>query len=399
MKGLPTHDAPAHKTKKCPFRWLPLLLIVSVFGFYHFQYLKSDDIPSDPLERARFLINHHPLIDTHNDLPWSIRNRKDDVLNVTVLPQSFHTDIVRMREGGLTGQIWSAYIGCEKDLTKKGDFILKTLQQIDIVKQLIKDNPDFAYAAEADDIISLFKQGKISSLIGIEGGHQIDDSLEALRMYYDLGVRYMTLTHGCHTNWADSASMPSLYNGLTDFGIKIVKEMNRIGMMVDISHVSHKTMRDVIKVTRAPLFASHSSSASLCPTERNMPDDVLLAMKDLDGVIMINFWPNLISCSSKATLSQVADHISYISNLVGPEHVGFGGDFDGIDVVTEGLEDVSKYPYLVAELIKRGFSDKDVVNIMGANLIRVLKKTELIAKEMTNVPTDRTRIEFPKTCQ
>ncbi|KAL2913475.1 hypothetical protein HK105_206935 [Polyrhizophydium stewartii] len=342
--------------------------------------------PRSPLDRALRLLDRHPLADGHNDIADKITGLADGAiahLDLTRLPPPYHTDITRLRQGRVGIQAWSAYIPCPSNFTQNAHAIRLTLDRIDLLKRIAAAYPDdFELVGSAAAARRAARAGKIASLIGIEGGHQIAESLTALRMYYDLGVRYMTLTHTCHTSWADSCAPPPLHHGLTPFGADIVREMNRIGMLVDISHVSHETMRDVVNVTRAPLFVSHSSAYGLCANPRNVPDDVLLAMKKHDGIIMINFWPELISCGPTATIAQVADHIEYISKLVGPKHVGFGADFDGLTELTTGLEDVSTYPKLVAELLRRGFSDADVVAITSGNFLRVLEKTEIVARKM-----------------
>jgi membrane dipeptidase len=312
------------------------------------------------------------LIDTHNDLPIKLAwTGKLDLYIQTLDPAIFATDIQRMREGRLSAQFWSGFVPCDDYQKWPGGPVLFTLNQIDLIKRMIKINSDLDLAKSSADIQRIFKSGKIASLIGIEGGHQINGSISVLRQYRELGVLYMTLTHACHTTWSDSCSLPTLHNGLTTFGKEIVQEMNRIGMMVDISHVSHKTMQDVIETTKAPLFASHSSVFSLCNTTRNIPDFVLDAMKTLDGVVMINFWNSLITCNKNATLSDVVAHIEYIRNRVGAQHVGIGADLDGINLedAATGLGDVSRYPHLFAELIRRGFSDEEVIGIMGANFL------------------------------
>ncbi|KAI8905094.1 dipeptidase 2-like protein [Gorgonomyces haynaldii] len=371
--------------------WIPLLLFL---GYQYYRTLK----PEDPLERAIWMTKKHVLLDTHNDLPFKLlasEGGKIDHLDLRNLSSNFNTDLHRMQKGGMGAQVWSGYIPCDPQFVS-GQEVRLSLEMIDLIKRIIKQYPQYLeYAETAKDIVNIKRKQKIASLIGFEGGHQMDGSLSALRMYYDLGVRYMTLTHGCHTSWADSATQfPPVHNGLTDFGRQVVQEMNRLGMMVDLSHVTHKTMRDVIEVTRAPLFFSHSSAHALCPKERNAPDDVLLKMKELDGVIMINFWPALISCQETATLSQVADHIEHIKNLVGAEHIGFGADFDGAPT-SEGLEDVSKYPQLLSELYKRGFTDQEIVGIMGGNFVRVLRKTEEQAHQTKLVENNE---RFNRTC-
>eukprot|EP00842_Homolaphlyctis_polyrhiza_P001855 jgi/Hompol1/2670/HPOL_003013-RA len=366
--------------------WLLFALSVTV----HFDLLPIDSLlgkPKTPLDRAFKILEKHPLIDTHNDFPGKLQEHfKGQIANVdfSSLPQ-FHTDINRLRQGRVASQFWSGYIPCNLDLSLDGNNIAKTLIQMDLIKRFVAQNPDtFEMASTAADIRHIAAQGRIASLIGLEGGHQIQDSMSALRMFYDLGARYMTLTHTCHTSWADSAAQPPIHNGLTPFGFEIIAEMNRLGMMVDISHVSHKVMQDVVNATQAPLFFSHSVAFSLCQVPRNVPDDILLAMKKHDGVIMVSFWSTVIACSNNSTLSQVADHIEYIARIAGPEHVGFGGDIDGIseNTIVTGLEDVSKYPFLIAELLQRGFSEKDVIGIAGGNLLRVLEKTERVAKKL-----------------
>ncbi|KAJ3307152.1 dipeptidase 1 (renal) [Kappamyces sp. JEL0829] len=331
--------------------------------------------PTEPFARAKWLASMHPLIDTHNDLPISMRAKGVVDLDISKLGPEYMTDIARMRMGGMGGQFWSAFTPCPAmSLPTDPSPVKFTLEQIDLIKQIVKANSnDLELATTAADIERIFQAGKIASLIGIEGGHQIDNSTAVLRQYRELGVLYMTLTHSCHTPWADSCTPAPVLGGLSTWGKEIVHEMNRIGMMVDIAHVSHEVMRHVIQVSAAPLFSSHSAAFALCNTTRNIPDFVLEAMAEKDGVIMINFWKALVTCSDRATLKDVADHISYIASVAGPSHIGMGADLDGIGLndVPEGLEDVSKYPYLFAELIKRGFSDHDIVGIMGGNLLRV----------------------------
>lgn len=352
-----------------------LSIIFNVFPF-------KEALPNDPLARALYLMDRHPLIDTHNDLPIKITWSGKKDLDIKNLDESvFATDISRMRKGKMGGQFWSGFVPCEDYQRWPGGPVLFTLNQIDLIKRMTAANDDLQFATTAEGIRAAFKSGKIASLIGIEGGHQINGSLSVLRQYRELGVLYMTLTHACHTSWADSCAKEAIHNGLTDFGKEIVSEMNRIGMLVDISHVSHKVMSDVIETTKAPLFASHSDVYSLCNTTRNIPDFVLDAMGKLDGVIMINFWNALVTCSNKATLEDVANQMEYIRNRVGAKHVGIGADLDGIGLADAavGVADVSRYPFLLAELIKRGFSDEEVVGIMGENLLRVLQKTEDVA--------------------
>ncbi|KAJ3271846.1 hypothetical protein HDV01_006131 [Terramyces sp. JEL0728] len=257
------------------------------------------------------------------------------------------------------------------DLSKQTTAVVDTLKQIDLIKRIVDENEDLEFAYSSSDIKRIFKKGKIASLIGVEGGHQIDDSVEVLRTYYDLGVRYLTLTHFCPTNWADSNEV-EIHNGLTDFGKQIVQEMNRLGMLVDISHVSPKVMRD--------------------------PDDVILAMKEKDGVVMINFFNDIYPDGSQTDIDEVFDRFMHVINLVGTNHVGLGSDFDGLSSYPKGLEDVTTYPALVAKFYDHGFSDKDVIKIIGGNLLRVLAKTEKVAKQVKSQQPLIPTVSFNKRC-
>jgi len=255
------------------------------------------------------------------------------------------------------------------------------------VKKLVRAYPNqLAYALTAQQALQAWKQKKIASLIGMEGGHSIDSSLGALRMFYDLGARYMTLTHNCNTPWADNCYGPTQYNGMTDFGRSVVLEMNRLGMMVDISHVSFDVMRQVLNISRSPVIFSHSNAYALCNHVRNVPDDVLVSLADNGGVVCVVFWSNLVSCNSSvpATVSMVVDHIDYIASIAGIQSIGIGGDYDGTDAFPAGLEDVSGYPLVFAEMVRRGYSDDDIIAVMGGNMLRVLKANEDVAKSLAN---------------
>jgi membrane dipeptidase len=352
----------------------------------------------DPLARARRLHQQTPLIDGHNDYPWALRGldpgRDFAKADISKPVPALMTDIHRLRQGGVGGQFWSVYTPS----TMKGQEAVRvTLEQIDIVHRMAKRWPEtFEMAYTAADAERSFKAGRIGSLIGMEGGHSIDDSLPLLRMFYSLGARYMTLTHNGNLRWADAAADKPAVGGLSKFGEEVVREMNRLGMLVDLSHVSADTMEDALRVSEAPVIFSHSSARALCNVPRNVPDNVLQLTAKNGGVVMVTFVPGFISQAvadfdakpeaerkgqtpPTATLAQVADHIDHIRKVAGIDHIGLGGDFDGITQVVAGLEDVSKYPDLTAELLKRGYKDDDIKKILGLNVLRVMKQAEKVA--------------------
>jgi membrane dipeptidase len=379
------------------------------------------------LERARKLLAESPVIDGHNDLPWEIRNRAQgdlDKLDVSQRQPSepqpaLMTDIPRLKAGGVGGQFWSVYV----PVTMTGaDATAATLEQIDIVHRLIAKYPKtFALALTADDVERAQDDGKIASLIGVEGGHCINGSLAVLRMFYALGARYMTLTHTSNTPWADSATDTPLSNGLSPFGESVVREMNRLGMLVDLSHVAPTTMAAAIRVSQAPVIFSHSSARALTEVPRNVPDDILKQVAANGGVVMVTFVPGFVSTTvaayskreterqtaataeSKgdaaavktimdgwhaanpaphATIRDVADHIDHVKAVAGIDHIGLGSDFDGITSVPVGLEDVSTYPRLIAELLRRGYSDDDIRKITRRNVLRVMRQVEATAARL-----------------
>lgn len=340
---------------------------------------------AEDIARANSLLAINPVIDGHNDLPYQLRLQLRNQIyevDLTQIQERFATDIPRLRKGHVGAQFWSVYVGCNSDYLAWNPSVRETLEQVDVARRMIQLYPqDFELALTADDIRRSIANGKIASLMGMEGGHSIDSSLAALRMFYDLGVRYMTLTHSCHVPWADSCTPAPVYGGLTDFGNQVVLEMNRLGMLVDISHVSADTMRDVLAVTQSPVIFSHSVALSLCNNTRNVPDDVLLKLKSNNGIIMINFVPSFVCCSNSCTMENVADHIMYIASLIGWDNIGIGADYDGADIVS-GLDDVSTYPYLFAELLHRGVSESDLAKVSSGNLIRVLSQVEVIAKSL-----------------
>ena len=329
------------------------------------------------------------------------------------------TDIPRLAAGGVGGQFWSVYVPAE--LTGQ-TAVTATLEQIDVVHQMMRRYPrTFELALTADDVMRIFKRGKVASLIGMEGGHSIDNSLAALRMFHRLGARYMTLTHSKNTPWADSATDDPKAGGLSRFGEAVVGEMNWLGMLVDLSHVSPDTMEDAIRVSQAPVIFSHSSARALTERTRNVPDHILEMVAQKDGVVMVTFVPGFISPAVAAWnerqtaeqtrltglfpadaaavtrgveewtkahpaplahLADVADHIDHIRKVAGVEHIGLGGDFDGITAVPRGLEDVSTYPELTAELLRRGYNEDDVKKILGQNVLRVMREAERVARKL-----------------
>jgi membrane dipeptidase len=374
----------------------------------------------DPMARVRNLHRQVPLIDGHNDYPWALRGldpgRDFAKADITGSVPTLHTDIPRLRQGGVGGQFWSVYVPSSM---QGREAVRATLEQIDIVHRMVARWPQtFGLVRTAAELERVFKSRRIASLIGMEGGHSMDSSLATLRMLHALGAGYMTLTHSANVPWADAATDMPVLGGLSKFGEEVVREMNRLGMLVDLSHVSPDTMADALRVSEAPIIFSHSSARALCDVPRNVPDDVLQMLPKNGGVVMITFVPGFISQAvadhgaqlteaqqsfraqfpnndayvgtamerwraehpePRATLAQVADHIDHVRKVAGIDHIGLGGDFDGISTVIQGLEDVSKYPDLTAELISRGYSDQDIRKILGLNILRVRRRAELVA--------------------
>ena len=374
------------------------------------------------LERARALHKQVPLVDGHNDYPWAVREnvqRDVDKLDIRQSQPSIHTDIARLKAGGVGGQFWSVYVPAE---LQGQAAVTATLEQIDIVHRMLRKYPEtFELALTADDVERIFKKGKIASLIGMEGGHSIDNSLGALRMFHRLGARYMTITHSKNLPWADSATDTPALGGLSAFGEAVVREMNWLGMLVDLSHVSPDTMADAIAVSQAPVIFSHSSARAVTDVPRNVPDNVLRTLPKNGGVVMVTFVPQFLSAkvaewskrqtdetarlqqqfpndeaarkagldawtkgnpAPRATVADAADHIDHIRKVAGIDHIGLGGDYDGITSVPEGLEDVSKYPTLTAELLRRGYKDDDIKKILGLNILRVMRAVEKTAAKL-----------------
>ncbi len=339
----------------------------------------------DPnLARAKAVLEQYPLIDGHNDLPWAIREyakAPHDVLAYDITRRTpGHTDIARLREGMVGAQFWSVYI--PSDL-QPDEFVRVQLEQIDIARQVIDAYPEtFALAGTADDVERIFREGKIASMLGVEGGHAIANSLGVLRTYYDLGARYMTLTHWNTLDWADAATDEPRNDGLSAFGEAVVREMNWLGMLVDLSHVSPATMSDALDVSQAPVIFSHSLARALADVVRNVPDSILERLPANGGVVMVTFVPEYLSPDSTASVATVADHIDYIRDVAGIDHIGIGGDYDGISQEPEGLEDVSTYPVLFAELARRGYSDEEMAKVAGGNILRAMREAEATATRL-----------------
>jgi membrane dipeptidase len=365
---------------------------------------------SQPTIEARDLLRRFPLIDGHNDLPWVLRERGE--LDLARPVAGTHTDLPRLQAGGVGAQFWSVFVPASIG----GDAAVTTvLEQIDRARRMIAAYPQaLGLALTAADVERIFASGRVASLLGAEGGHAIASSLGVLRMLYALGVRYMTLTHNANVGWADSATDQKAAGGLTDFGRDVVREMQRLGMLVDLSHVSPDTMHAALDAAAAPVIFSHSSARALCDNPRNVPDEVLARLPGNGGVCMVTFVPAFVSqeCSDwqaglkaeatrrgldprdfdqldrltpeweathlkpRATLAQVADHIDHVRQVAGVEHVGLGGDFDGTPDVSVGLEDVSAYPALFAELLARGWTEPDCAALAGGNLLRALRAAE-----------------------
>ena len=373
--------------------------------------------------RARDMLGRFPLIDGHNDLPWALRDRARQhghnasqvVFDLEAPAGGLHTDLPRLAAGGIGAQFWSVYVPA----SLAGDgAVTAVLEQIDLARRMIVRYPEaLGIALTADDVEQVFASGRVASLLGAEGGHAIAGSVGVLRTLYALGVRYLTLTHNANVGWADSATDEPQAGGLTGFGRDVVREMQRIGMLVDLAHVSPDTMRDALDVAVAPVIFSHSSARALCDSPRNVPDDVLARLAGNGGVCMVTFVPGFVSqeCADwlaglkaeaarrgldprdlsklfeirpewerehplpRATLTQVADHIDHVRQVAGVGHVGLGGDFDGTEDVTVGLEDVAAYPALFAELLRRGWTEPDCAALAGGNVLRALRAAEVLA--------------------
>jgi len=383
--------------------------------------IRPDALTPDSLARVTELLRRHPLIDGHNDLAWEAREQAGydfDRLDLSQRLGTTQTDLPRLRAGGVGAQFWSVWVPS----TLPADMaVIQTLEQIDAVHQMVARYGDqLGFARSADALEAVFASGRIASLMGAEGGHSIGCSLATLRMLHVLGVRYLTLTHNDNIPWADSATDERACGGLSAFGVEVVREMNRIGMLVDLSHVSADTMRDALSVSEVPVMFSHSSARAVCDMPRNVPDDVLATLGEKAGVCMVTFvadfvspaagrWRNEASAAARAvgvnptdyvafdrftasyrekhakpaaTISQVVAHLEHVRDVAGVDHVGIGGDYDGTTDLPVGLEDVSGYPRLFAALADRGWSDQDLAKLAGANILRVIRAAEAGARDL-----------------
>ncbi|QDT68636.1 Membrane dipeptidase (Peptidase family M19) [Planctomycetes bacterium MalM25] len=394
------------------------LLAFALLSAFTFSAHAEERGPIEVSEEALQLHNSCLLIDGHNDLPWEIRTKGSSnftKLDISRPQPSLQTDLPRAREGGLKAQFWSVWVPAELDGTGKA--FSTTLEQIELVRLMLDRYPDdLEFADTADDIERIAGEGKIASLIGVEGGHCIEESLGSLRKLHELGARYMTLTHGDTISWADSGTDEERNGGLTEFGRGVVSEMNRLGMMVDISHVSVQVMHQAIDTSSAPIIFSHSSSRAVADHPRNVPDDVLRRLPEKDGVVMVNFFSAFVvpaavenyatlfklrrklreegldegAVSSrvaewraknrmpKGTIHDLLDHIDHIAEVAGVEHVGIGSDFDGVSVLPEGLEDVACYPRITQGMLDRGYTPDQIRGVLGGNLLRVMRKAEAV---------------------
>jgi membrane dipeptidase len=412
----------------------PARLFAAMFLLASAAVAQTDAIAA----RVDRILREVPLVDGHNDLPEQYEERvKNHLAQIDIrqdqskLTPALHTDIPRMRQGRVGGQFWSVYVPA----TLKGaDAVRAVLDQIDVVHRLEALYPDtFEPARTADDVVRIHRSGKIASLIGVEGGHSIGNSLAVLRQLYAAGARYMTITHSANNDWADSATADPVHGGLTPFGKQVIAEMNRLGMLVDLSHVAPKTMHDILNVAAAPVIFSHSSARALTDHPRNVPDDVLRRVKEKDGVVMITWVPGFVSekvrahgaakdaeearlkalyrgqpeklkaelarweaanPAPRATVKDVGDHVDHVVRVAGADHVGLGADLDGITTTPEGLDSVAAYPTLFSELVRRGYTDDQLKGIAGGNVLRVMRKVEAVAARLKKErPPSDVRIE------
>jgi membrane dipeptidase len=408
-----------------------VLLLVACFvvgvcpGFVALGEESADSHDKPPVElsdRARRIHSQALVIDGHNDLPWELRKQGSlsfERLDLAKPQSTLHTDISRLRQGGIGAQFWSVYVPAST--AYDGTALIATLEQIEMVDAMIVRYPEtFELALTVDDIERIHAAGRIASLIGVEGGHSIENSLNVLRQLYRLGARYMTLTHSDTLDWADSATDKPRHGGLTPFGEDVVREMNRLGMMVDLSHVSPDTMKQTLRVTQAPVIFSHSSARAIADHPRNVPDDVLKLLAENGGVVMVNFYSGFVVPESAqrsvrrmehkeqlkeslddvnvqaamsrwdtqhpmqpGTIHDVIDHIDHIVQVAGVEHVGLGSDYDGVSTLPRQLEDVSSFPLITQALLDRGYREEDILKILGGNVLRVMRQVERASERIS----------------
>ena len=377
--------------------------------------------PAAPSARISALLEHHPVLDGHNDLLWAARDEVGydfDRLDLAAGTTSTHTDIPRLRRGGVGAQFWSVFVPAS---LSGDDAVSATLEQVDAGHQMVaRYAAELAFARTADEVEAAWATGRIASLLGAEGGHSINCSLATLRMLHVLGVRYLTLTHNSNVPWADSATDDPAVGGLSRFGVEVVREMNRIGMLVDLSHVSADTMRDALRASEVPVVFSHSSARAVCDSPRNAPDDVLESLRDNGGVCMVTFVPKFVNPDAAAwhaqavaeaasqgirqadaaafspfyreyrartpepvaSLEDVVRHCEHIREVAGIDHIGVGGDYDGVEVLPQGMEDVTAYPRLLDALAERGWSDDDLAKLTSGNILRVMRDAESGARTL-----------------
>ncbi len=385
----------------CSFLWISCLILLNMLS----SHLWAQSIDPKDLEQVNRILKEVPLFDGHNDLPWQMRKRfKNQISQINLLEDQsqrepfLHTDLPRLKKGGVQAQFWSVYVPPFDPAMA----FLAVVEQIDVVKRIIEKYPnDLVLAKSAQDVENIHQQGKIASLIGMEGGHSMGHSMAALRQLYELGARYMTLTHNQTHLWADSAADEAKHGGLSPFGVEVIQEMNRLGMMVDLSHVSEDTMRDALLHSSAPVIFSHSATKAICHHHRNASDEVLKLLQKNQGVMMVIFLPEFLSCEYRdwtkakegvkhselsnwlishpepiVDVRHVIAHIDHIKNTIGIDHIALGGDYDGMSTGPRGLEDVSGYKLLLASLLQKGYQEEEVKKIVGLNMLRVMKAVE-----------------------
>ncbi|XP_034483217.1 dipeptidase 1-like [Drosophila innubila] len=409
-------SGPAHKTRRGSWMFaltlvsaICLLAIAATLAYQHFLMSPSRNSHAQRLRIVRRILREVPLVDGHNNFAWNVRKYAHSSLELVHLshdidhksiwsrPAWAQTDMERLKQGLVGVQVWSAYVPCE---AQGLDAVQLALEQIDIVRRLSDMYArETVLATSSQDIVATHRRGLLASLIGIEGGHTIGSSLGVLRSFYSLGARYLSLTHRCDVSWAGSSASP-LEQGLSPFGKAIVREMNRLGMMIDLSHSSDATARDVLQVTRAPVIFSHSAARQLCNSTRNVPDDILRLVAENGGLIMLSFDPEDVACGRQARLQDVIEHIKYVRAIAGIQHIGLGAGYDGIEMPPLGLEDVSKYPELLAALLEdHNWSEEDVAMLAGRNFLRIMETVETVRdywKRAAIQPIEQTEPQ-PKT--